>query len=1026
MKKFFALLALVLGVVSCQTESFDVNVGGEQDVNITVSLPEGTRANSALGAFDNIDMTQYDIRYIFQVFNAEGTEYKAKQVICSDNTTVSFPVRLIPNRYYNFVVWADLVKNNETENAHYTIGETLKEIELNAWAPMDETRDAYTGCKKALFDGSAITVELTRPFAKMRVITTDMAELLGVVPSKANVAYTTAHYSSFNALAQKPENKDLNKTHDTFEIVSYGEVGTLFTDYFFATASQEVVKFDMEVIDSNDVSIVTRNFSTDIPVQRNFVTTIKGNILTYGDNITAEIKPNFAGEIVEEVVFVEVSSATEFAAAIENANENTTVVLTNDIYLNDLFTRAAFTGITINGKLNINLNGNTLYGVTTENSGNQEWFLVKGDLTITNGTITTKHEGDDMGWNAMTTIFDVTAGGILNLNGVIAKNLGGSAMAFVAHLNNWGEATLNVTNSTLESNYVAVRVFNSGYDMNNVTIKNSTLKGGSNAFWVHNYETADAYKTLNIDIFNGTNTFEGRVRYGFNAPLYFDENGYSVDENGNVAIVAAAGLKKFATEVNGGNAFAGKTVKLESCIDLNGEEWAPIGTSSNSFKGTFDGQNHTIKNLVVNGGSESNKGLFGATRDGEIKNLIVENAKVAGRLNIGVVAGEPYTTKYTIITVQGHVEVNGMAYVGGVGGKNAYADWTNVTVNADETSYVKAHSIENGKAYRSYVGGICGFNGEGGHKFSNIYSNIDVKGSTIDAGGLFGIAHYGNKFENCVCTGDVELYAAAEKEDAQEIGGIAGVWHNQTGYTVELTNCSFNGTLKTNIEGVEFYYNGLVGAPYSAEGTGKLIIDKKQASLTRVSTADELIAALENNEGVIFANDIKIEPASMSNAYGATGINVKNGQTIDGNGYTLNIKGAGGTWDSGINTTGGLIKNLTVTGSFRGIFINHTSSYSEKVVLKNVTIKDVTYTISCDQGLYQGIEATNCSFLGWTSFAKTAGEAKFVNCFFGEGSGYKYCRPYSNTEFVGCTFCPGYAVDTTRATVTFTDCTWEE
>ena len=197
---------------------------------------------------------------------------------------------------------------------------------------------------------------------------------------------------------------------------------------------------------------------------------------------------------------------------------------------------------------------------------------------------------------------------------------------------------------------------------------------------------------------------------------------------------------------------------------------------------------------------------------------------------------------------------------------------------------------------------------------------------------------------------------------------------------------------------------------------------------TKVSTADELVAALEANQNVIFANDIKIDPANMSNAYGATGINVKNGQAIDGKGYTLNIKGAGGTWDSGINTTGGVIKNLTVTGSFRGIFINHTSDYSEKVVLENVTIggNGTVYTISCDQGLYQTIEATNCTFNGWTSFAKTAGEAKFVNCYFGEGSDYKYCRPYSNTEFVGCTFCPGYYVDTTKATVTFTDCTWEE
>ena len=246
-----------------------------------------------------------------------------------------------------------------------------------------------------------------------------------------------------------------------------------------------------------------------------------------------------------------------------------------------------------------------------------------------------------------------------------------------------------------------------------------------------------------------------------------------------------------------------------------------------------------------------------------------------------------------------------------------------------------------------------------------------------------------------------------------------------------FVGCNFCEGYEIDARGVVKFENcTLNGVAVTAENLATLVTGNIQNAKTpsTVSTADELIAALENGKDVVFANDIKIEPASMSNAYGATGINVKYGQTIDGNGYTLNIKGAGGTWDSGINTTGGVIKNLTVTGSFRGIFINHTSEHYEKVVLENVTIggNGTVYTISCDQGLYQGIEATNCTFNGWTSFAKTAGEAKFVNCNFGEGSTYKYCRPYSNTEFVGCTFCPGYAVDTTRATVTFTNCTWEE
>ena len=477
----------------------------------------------------------------------------------------------------------------------------------------------------------------------------------------------------------------------------------------------------------------------------------------------------------------------------------------------------------------------------------------------------------------------------------------------------------------------------------------------------------------------------------------------------------------FANAVNAGNSYKGQTVVLGADLDLAGVTWTPIGTSDNPFNGTFDGNGKVIKNLSVLMAGKSNVGLFGYTTDGEIKNVTVENAKVAGRLNVAVVAGTPYTSKYTNITVNGHVEVDGLAYVGTVGGKNAYANWDNITVNVDADSYVKAISEENGKAYRTYVGGVVGFNGEGGHSFTNITSNINVIGSTIDVGGAFGIAHYNNKFENVTVTGNVTITNAAEAADAEEIGGIAGVWHNENGTSVSFTNCTFTGKLSANVA-ADLYNNTIVGAAYNKTGNGTLVIDGK--AYVAVNTADELVAALENKSNVILVDDIKIEPANMSNAYGTTGINVKYGQTIDGNGHTLNIKGAGGTWDSGINTTGGIIKNITVTGSFRGIFINHTSTYSEKVVLENVTIggNGTVYTISCDQGLYQGIEATNCTFNGWTSFAKTAGEAKFVNCTFGEGSGYAYCRPYSNTEFVNCTFSEGYAVDTTRATVTFTGC----
>ena len=578
MKKFLALAALVLGMVSCQTEpeGFDVNVGGEQDVNITVALPEGTRADSALGAFENVDFTKYDVRFQCEVHY--GTEKKVLEPQFSDNgTEASFNVRLIANRNYTFVVWADLVEQGETTDLHYNTANGLTNITLNdTWVAMDETRDAFTCSEVREFKRNAnIRLELKRPFAKLRVITTDMLELMGIQPTSVEVEYTTTHFDSYNALTKTPSG-ELKKEHVQRAIAAYDyETGdenkTLFTDYFFATDAQNVVNFNMNVYDQNNELIdETKSFNTPIPAKRNYVTTIKGNILTYADDFDVVINPAFDGE--EEVAFVEVESANDLVEAIESAEagEETIITLVDNINLNDLLsagtlaTRAAAdptVAIKAGRVISLNLNGLTLSATSTQTGKNYNMFDVQGTLSLANGTIEYKHEGENMGWNASTNLFNVTAGGVLNLEGVTAKNLGGSDMGFVAHLNNWGKVTLNVENSTLESNYVAVRVFNSGPDMNNVTIKNSTLKGGNYAFWVHNYTVedfgteakAEAQKALlNLNIYNQGNKFSpdvNGIRYGFT-------NSIKTDAYGITKVVSEDG-----TEVTLGTIFENNTVR---------------------------------------------------------------------------------------------------------------------------------------------------------------------------------------------------------------------------------------------------------------------------------------------------------------------------------------------------------------------------------------------------------------------------------------------------------------------------------
>ena len=294
----------------------------------------------------------------------------------------------------------------------------------------------------------------------------------------------------------------------------------------------------------------------------------------------------------------------------------------------------------------------------------------------------------------------------------------------------------------------------------------------------------------------------------------------------SIEINSVGNLRAMAAEVNSGNTMSKWNVALKADLDLENKSWTPIGNASYAFQGVFDGENHTVSNLYINAPKTNYIGLFGNTNSGEVKNLTVHNATLKGRLFVGTVSGHPYTSKYNNITVTGDVKIDAMSYVGGILGKNLYVSSSNLTVNVNKGSYVSVNSIENGTEYRSYVGGVVGFMGEGKIVVSNATSNIDVIGTTCDVGGITGIAHYNNTFENCSSSGNIKVtYAYPGKE--YEVGGIAGVWHNENGTKVIFNNCSFTGTLSSVRDGNTFDVSGntITGCKYSADGTGELYID---------------------------------------------------------------------------------------------------------------------------------------------------------------------------------------------------------
>ena len=342
MKKLLSILAIALCFVACQNEGVENPTNGDlANVVLTVDAPElgATRAdgdqasgkNSAFGAidfFNDADWANYDLRYILEVYDADddGTGepiYRERLTQYLDKyAPTQFDLRLVPNREYKFVVFADFVEQGTQDDLYYDttdLRNIVAKTGAEGWNAMNEARDAYFVTENVEVSTSfAKTLTLTRPFAKLRVIATDLDYIAGYsAPGYVTLKYhTEALYKSFNAVNGKLNNTQLadNELVYGFEVkkdTPYSEGydaeaknQTLFADYLFACEGQQIpVNFTMSVYESEGGRLIkTTEFNTQIPVQRNHLTTIIGDVLTTVANITVVVDDNFEDEWINPVM----------------------------------------------------------------------------------------------------------------------------------------------------------------------------------------------------------------------------------------------------------------------------------------------------------------------------------------------------------------------------------------------------------------------------------------------------------------------------------------------------------------------------------------------------------------------------------------------------------------------------------------------------------------------------------------------------------------------------------------------------
>lgn len=220
-----------------------------------------------------------------------------------------------------------------------------------------------------------------------------------------------------------------------------------------------------------------------------------------------------------------------------------------------------------------------------------------------------------------------------------------------------------------------------------------------------------------IDKWNGSDIASG----------FAEGNG---DESTPYQISSAAELAYLAQQVNlgdynGGSDYSDKYFVLTNDIDLNNHKWTPMGTSSFSFKGSFDGNKKIIKNLTINSPGYT-VGLFGAIADATIQKLgvIIGNAGVIGS-EVGGLVGtvRQGTTRIEDCFVSGGpIKTTNWSAAGIVG--NDYSTSLTISRCCVGVSSITAHYESNHSTI--YAAGIVAKSGSGSLTIQNCLSYTGI------------------------------------------------------------------------------------------------------------------------------------------------------------------------------------------------------------------------------------------------------------------------------------------------------------
>ena len=307
--------------------------------------------------------------------------------------------------------------------------------------------------------------------------------------------------------------------------------------------------------------------------------------------------------------------------------------------------------------------------------------------------------------------------------------------------------------------------------------RNTTDYIQASSYYTYNFNNKYAFKTAEGKAFvyeggtlsGGTTLNDGQIGAIAGKRLTPDLWGITSGNDGSetkpYTITNTAGLDLLAKMVNGTdsysrNEFSGKYFVLGNDISYTHKQigetgadtennYTAIGGYNSNFKGTFDGQGHTVSGIrIYKGGSDDGdcyQGLFGNIVGGTVRHVTLDDAQITGYDFTGGIVGYNNEGNITDCHVTENVCISDQqntSHHGGIMGNNG----------GSVSGCTSKAKIKTNSSSCFEFGGIAGYNNSNGTMKDCLYLGSEVEGD-IHVGAVAGM-NDGSIIINCYYTNE--------------------------------------------------------------------------------------------------------------------------------------------------------------------------------------------------------------------------------------------------------------------------------